>query len=201
MHALNLCPSMSQAVFFKTLGGKEATPMPFAPVVMLPQAPLSGVQPPASAKPVPWVPLASQASYGVTLPPQSLEVHAVPAVSASSSSSSPSSRPLHVCGLHRSASVGCRPLPMRQSFCARRLQPLRLACCTSVLPWSPCSPPLQPLQLRLFGSALCLLAGLLRKRNRACCAALQMWLACCTCADLHEHHDDQLHHTCPHMSA
>ena len=61
---------MSQAFFFKTLGGKEATPL--APVVMLPQAPLSGVQPPASAKPIPWVPLASQASYGVTLLPQSL---------------------------------------------------------------------------------------------------------------------------------
>ena len=68
--ALNLCPSMSQAFFFKTLGGKEATPL--APVVMLPQVPLSGVQPPASAKPIPWVPLASQASYGITLPPQSL---------------------------------------------------------------------------------------------------------------------------------
>ena len=61
---------MSQAFFFKTLGGKEATP--FAPVVMLPQVPLSGGQPPASAKPIPWMPLASQASYGVTLPPQSL---------------------------------------------------------------------------------------------------------------------------------
>ena len=70
--ALNLCPSMSQAFFFKTLGGKEAMPMPFAPVVMLPQVPLSGVQLQASAKPIPWVPLASQASYGVTLPPQSL---------------------------------------------------------------------------------------------------------------------------------
>ena len=46
--------------------------MPFAPVVMLPQVPLSGVQPPASAKPMPWLPRASQASYGVTLPPQSL---------------------------------------------------------------------------------------------------------------------------------
>ena len=61
---------MLQAFYFKTLGGKEATP--FAPVVMLPQVPLSSVQPPASAKPVPLVPLASQASYGVTLPPQSL---------------------------------------------------------------------------------------------------------------------------------
>ena len=70
--ALNLCPSLSQAFFFKTLGGKEATPMPFAPVVMLPQVPLSGVQPPASAKPTSWMPLASQASCGVTLPPQSL---------------------------------------------------------------------------------------------------------------------------------
>ena len=69
--ALNLCPSISQALsFFKTLGRKEATP--FAPVVMLPQVPLSSVQPPASAKPIPWVPLASQASHGVTLPPQSL---------------------------------------------------------------------------------------------------------------------------------
>ena len=29
--ALNFCPSMSQAFFFKTLGGKEATPMPFCP--------------------------------------------------------------------------------------------------------------------------------------------------------------------------
>ena len=35
---------MSQA-FCKTLSGKEATPMPFAPVVMLPQVLLSGVQP------------------------------------------------------------------------------------------------------------------------------------------------------------
>ena len=52
--------------------------MPFAPVVMLPQVPLSGVQPPASAKPIPWVPLASQASYGVTLPPQSLSVLSAP---------------------------------------------------------------------------------------------------------------------------
>ena len=70
--ALNLCPSLSQVCFFKTLGGKEATPL--APVVMLPQVPLSDVQPPASAKPIPWVPLASQASYGITLPPQSLSV-------------------------------------------------------------------------------------------------------------------------------
>ena len=62
---------MSQA-FFKTLSGKEATPMPVAPVVMLPQVPLSSVQPPASANPMPWVPLASKASYGVTLPPQAL---------------------------------------------------------------------------------------------------------------------------------
>ena len=69
---LNLCPAMSQAFFFKTLGGKEATPMPFAPVVMLPQVPLSSVQPPASAKPIPSVPVASQASYGVALPLQSL---------------------------------------------------------------------------------------------------------------------------------
>ena len=46
--------------------------MPFIPVVMLPQVPLSGVQPPASAKPMPWVPLASQASHSVTLPPQAL---------------------------------------------------------------------------------------------------------------------------------
>ena len=74
MHALNLCPSMSQAFFFKTLGGKEATPMPFAPVVMLPQVPLSGLQPPAAAKPIPRVPLASQTSYGIALPPQSLSV-------------------------------------------------------------------------------------------------------------------------------
>ena len=72
--ALNLCPSMSQAFFFKTLGGKEATPMPFAPVVMLPQVPLSGLQPPAAAKPIPRVPLASQTSYGIALPPQSLSV-------------------------------------------------------------------------------------------------------------------------------
>ena len=64
--------------------------------------------------------------------------------------------------------------PLRQVFCAWRLQPLRLACCTSGLLRSPCSPPSQ---LRLFGSALCLLAGLLRKRNCARCAALQMWLA------------------------
>ena len=46
--------------------------MPVAPVVMLPQVPLSSVQPPASANPMPWVPLASKASYGVTLPPQAL---------------------------------------------------------------------------------------------------------------------------------
>ena len=30
--ALNLCPSMSQAFFFKTLGGMEAMPMPLAPL-------------------------------------------------------------------------------------------------------------------------------------------------------------------------
>ena len=53
-------------------------PMPFAPVVMLPQVPLSGVQSPASAKAMPWVPLASQASYGVTLPPESLSALSVP---------------------------------------------------------------------------------------------------------------------------
>ena len=41
--ALNPCPFMSQAFFFKTLGGKEAMPMPLAPVVMLPQVPLSSV--------------------------------------------------------------------------------------------------------------------------------------------------------------
>ncbi len=76
--ALNLCPSMSQASFFKALSGKEATPMPSAPVVMMPQAPLSSVQPPASAKPMSWVPLASQASYGVTLPPQSLSALSAP---------------------------------------------------------------------------------------------------------------------------
>ena len=48
--------------------------MPFAPVVMLPQVPLSGLQPPAAAKPIPRVPLASQTSYGIALPPQSLSV-------------------------------------------------------------------------------------------------------------------------------
>ena len=53
-------------------------PMPFAPVVMLPQVPLSSVQSPASAKPMPWVPLASQASYGVSLPPESLCALSVP---------------------------------------------------------------------------------------------------------------------------
>ena len=46
--------------------------MPVAPVVMLPQVALSSVQPPASANPMPWVPLASKASYCVTLPPQAL---------------------------------------------------------------------------------------------------------------------------------
>ena len=46
--------------------------MPPAPVVMLHQVPLPGAQPPASAAPIPWVPLASQASCGVTLPPQPL---------------------------------------------------------------------------------------------------------------------------------
>ena len=70
-HALDLSPAMSQA-FLKTLSGQEGTPMPFAPVVMLPQVPLSGVQPPASAKPMPWVRLASQARYGITMLPQSL---------------------------------------------------------------------------------------------------------------------------------
>eukprot|EP00891_Asterochloris_glomerata_P009159 jgi/Astpho2/9159/Aster-07803 len=70
-HALTLFPAMSQA-FFKTQSGKEATPMPVAPVVMLAQVPLSSAQPPASANPMPWVPLASKASYGVTLPPQAL---------------------------------------------------------------------------------------------------------------------------------
>ena len=49
-------------------------PKPFAPMMMLPQAPHSGVQPPAYAKSMLWVPLASQASYGITLPPQSLSV-------------------------------------------------------------------------------------------------------------------------------
>eukprot|EP00891_Asterochloris_glomerata_P004459 jgi/Astpho2/4459/Aster-00068 len=68
----NLLFTNPKVCFFKTLGGKEATPL--APVVMLPQVPLSDVQPPASAKPIPWVPLASQASYGITLPPQSLSV-------------------------------------------------------------------------------------------------------------------------------
>ncbi len=67
---------MSQAFFFKTLGGKEATPL--APVVMLPQVPLSIVQPPASAEPITWVPLASQASYSITLPPQSLSALGAP---------------------------------------------------------------------------------------------------------------------------
>ena len=38
---------MLQAFFFKTLGGKEAMPPPLAPVVMLPQVPLFGVQPPS----------------------------------------------------------------------------------------------------------------------------------------------------------
>ena len=76
--ALNLCPSMSQAYFLKTLSGKEATPMSSAPVVMLPQVPLSGVQPPVPAKPMPWVPLASQTSYGITLPPQSLSALSAP---------------------------------------------------------------------------------------------------------------------------
>ena len=52
--------------------------MPFAPVVMLPQVPLSGIQPPAPAKRMPWVPLASQASYGVALPPQSLSALSAP---------------------------------------------------------------------------------------------------------------------------
>ena len=52
--------------------------MSSAPVVMLPQVPLSGVQLPVSAKPVPWVPLASQTSYGVTLPPQSLNALSAP---------------------------------------------------------------------------------------------------------------------------
>ena len=76
--ALDLCRSMSQAYFLKTLSGKEAMPMSFAPVVMLPQVPLSGVQPPVSAKPMPWVPLASQTSYGVNLPPQSLSALSAP---------------------------------------------------------------------------------------------------------------------------
>ena len=70
-HALTLCPSMSQAFFFKALSGKEAAPM-------LPQVPVAGVQPLASAKPMPWVPLASQTSYGDTLPPQSLSALSVP---------------------------------------------------------------------------------------------------------------------------
>ena len=46
--------------------------MPFASMAVLPQVPLSSVQPPASANPMPWLPLASQASYGTTLPPQFL---------------------------------------------------------------------------------------------------------------------------------
>ena len=44
---------MLQAFFSKTLSGKEAMPMPLAPMMMLPQVPLSGVQPPALAKPIP----------------------------------------------------------------------------------------------------------------------------------------------------
>eukprot|EP00891_Asterochloris_glomerata_P009219 jgi/Astpho2/9219/Aster-07176 len=68
----NLLFTNPTAFFFKMLAGKEAMPMPLAPVVMLPQVPLSGVQPPASANHIPWVPLASQASYAVTLPPQGL---------------------------------------------------------------------------------------------------------------------------------
>eukprot|EP00891_Asterochloris_glomerata_P004214 jgi/Astpho2/4214/Aster-05178 len=61
----NLLFTNPTAFFFKTLGGKEATPLALV-------VPLSSVQPPASVKPIPWLPLASQASYGVTLPPQSL---------------------------------------------------------------------------------------------------------------------------------
>ena len=76
--ALNLCPSMSQAFFFKALSGNEAAPISSAPVVMLLQVPISGVQPLTSAKPMPWVPLASQASYGITLPPQSLSALSAP---------------------------------------------------------------------------------------------------------------------------
>ena len=63
----NLCPAMSQAVF-KMLSGKEATPMPFAPTVVLPEVSLSSVQPLASANPMTWVPLASQASFGASVP-------------------------------------------------------------------------------------------------------------------------------------
>ena len=69
----------SQAFFKKTLD--QATGLPFVPQMMLPSVHLarSCVQPPAGlaglaatlAKPVPRVPLASCASYGVRLPPQS----------------------------------------------------------------------------------------------------------------------------------
>lgn len=53
----------------------------------------------------------------------------------------------------------------------------------SVLPWSPRS-PLQPLQLRLFRSGLCLLAGLMQRQDAA---ALHLRLACCMYVDLREH--------------
>ena len=49
---------------------------------------------------------------------------------------------------------------LRQSYSARRLQLLMLACYAALLPQSPRS-PLEPLPLRLPGSALCLMAGLI----------------------------------------
>ena len=85
---LHLTPSCSdfdcttsQAFFMKMLDINQATALPFAPQMVLPPVPLarSCVQPPAGlaglaaalAKPTPRVPLASCASYGVQLPPQS----------------------------------------------------------------------------------------------------------------------------------
>eukprot|EP00891_Asterochloris_glomerata_P006328 jgi/Astpho2/6328/Aster-05994 len=68
----NLLFTNPTAYFLKTLSGKEAVPMSSALVMMPPQVPHSGVQPPVSAKPMPWVPLASQTSYVCSQLPFSL---------------------------------------------------------------------------------------------------------------------------------
>ena len=71
---------------------------------------------------------------------------------------------------------------LRQSYSARRLQPLRLACYASLLPQSPRS-PLEPLPLKLPGSVLCLMAGLICKLKASC------WSLCCIIneAGRHQH--------------
>ncbi len=56
---------------------------------------------------------------------------------------------------------------LHQSGCAPRPPPLKLARCMAVLPRSPCGPS-RPEELRMSGSALCLLADLLRRHSATC---------------------------------